>query len=236
MSNKILKNIPNAITCLNLVSGCVAIIIASKGATQFWGMSAYMWAFIFIGIAAVADFLDGFMARLLNAYSNLGKELDSLCDLVSFGVAPAMIIFNATIYTSGAEWAAWTALLIPVFGALRLAKFNIDDTQSLNFKGLPIPANAIFWIGFASLCYANKGINPWMIVIITIIMSYMMVSPIRMYSLKFQGFAFSANAKRYILIFAAIFLVATNGLPGMMWLILYYIISSIGLNRRTRID
>lgn len=236
MTNKIVKNIPNAITCLNLAAGCVAIVLAAKGNSQWCGMEAFIWAYIFIGIAALADFLDGFSARMLNAYSSLGKELDSLCDLVSFGVAPAMILYKAIETTSDAQWAAWIALLIPIFGALRLARFNIDDTQSISFKGLPIPANAIFWIGFTSLCY-TVNISAFLIVPVVIIMSYMMICPIRMYSLKFQdGFSFYENAKRYILIFAAILLVATNGFQGFMWLILYYIISSIGLNRRTRID
>ena len=92
--NPVKANIPNSITCINLVAGCLAIIAAAKGDNFLWGMHAYQWAFIFIAIGAVADFLDGFAARALHAYSNLGKELDSLCDLVTFGVAPCMIVFH----------------------------------------------------------------------------------------------------------------------------------------------
>lgn len=92
--NAIVKNIPNSITCLNITAGSIAIIFALQGNSEIYGMAAYNWAYIFIGIAAVMDFLDGFAARLLHAYSELGKELDSLCDAVSFGVAPAMVLFS----------------------------------------------------------------------------------------------------------------------------------------------
>ena len=131
--NVIVKNIPNTITCLNLAAGVMAIICASAGDATLWGMAAYNWAYVFVGIAAVADFLDGFAARLLHAYSDLGKELDSLCDLVSFGVAPAMIMYNCLDAMSTAEWVKWLVLLIPVCGALRLARFNIDTRHTTSF-------------------------------------------------------------------------------------------------------
>ncbi len=128
--NAIVKNIPNGITCLNLVAGVMAVICAFGGRDALWGLDGFAWAWIFIGIAAVADFLDGFAARTLHAYSNLGKELDSLCDLVSFGVAPAMIMFNCMEAVGSSEWVRWLVPLIPVAGALRLARFNIDTRQT----------------------------------------------------------------------------------------------------------
>jgi len=133
------KHIPNFITCLNLFSGCVASYLAFKG--------NYQGAFVAILFAAVFDFLDGFAARLLKAYSPMGKELDSLADMISFGLAPGAIVFSLLTDTGINEWLPFAGFLIPVFSGLRLAKFNIDDRQTSSFLGLPVPANAIFWAG-----------------------------------------------------------------------------------------
>lgn len=230
----ITRNIPNSITCINLLSGCVAIILALSGDMPLWGMRAYQWACIFIGIAAVADFLDGFAARLLKAYSAVGKELDSLCDLISFGVAPAMLMF-ATVRDLGApEWLGWCMLIIPVGGALRLAKFNVDDRQTTSFIGLPIPANALFWIGFMALYRDLYMMSPWFVLAIVLVESWLMVSPLKLYSLKFQSWGLRENQQRYWLIGAAILFVAVSGLRGLMWTVLYYIASSTGINYRER--
>ncbi len=124
--NPIVKNIPNSITCINLAAGCMAIVAAAHAYDPLWGLMAFQWAFIFIAVGAVADFFDGFAARALHAYSNLGKELDSLCDLVTFGVAPAMIMFNLLAAQQPGSWICWAALLIPVAGAIRLARHPAD--------------------------------------------------------------------------------------------------------------
>ena len=145
--NAITKNIPNSITCLNLLSGCFACLFAYKG--------EYDIVALCIGLSALFDFLDGMAARLLHAYSPMGKELDSLADLISFGLAPGFMAMHFMLYDSvfhGTNesyqiWWALSALLIPVFSALRLAKFNIDARQTTSFIGLPVPANALFWIG-----------------------------------------------------------------------------------------
>ena len=229
---KIRYNTPNAITCMNLIAGTVAIILASKGDEPMCGLVAYQWAFIFIGIAAVADFLDGFMARLLKAYSEVGKELDSRCDLVSFGVAPAVILYNAVIAGGGAEWVAWCSLLIPAAGAMRLAKFNVDTRQESNFIGLPIPANAIFWIGFVAFYYEIGGILNWLTLAAIVVMSWLMLSSIRIYSLKFKNYSFKENSHRYILMIAAIVFVAIGGLMGMAITILYYVLSAVAMRFR----
>lgn len=176
--NAIVKNIPNSITCLNITAGSIAIIFALQGNSEIYGMAAYNWAYIFIGIAAVMDFLDGFAARLLHAYSELGKELDSLCDAVSFGVAPAMVLFSTLERLGSCEWLRWGALLIPVFGVLRLAKFNIDTRQTTSFIGLPIPANAIFWIGYTALCNETQGYacEWWCVIPVLLLECWLMVS------------------------------------------------------------
>ena len=150
------KNIPNTITCLNLLCGAVACIFALKYREEvLWGIEAYEAAFVMIALAAVFDFLDGLAARLLNVVSAIGKELDSLCDCVSFGLAPGLIMYSLMQASSPDSWLCYVALIIPILGAVRLAKFNVDTRQTTSFIGMPIPANAIFWIGFASW-YANN--------------------------------------------------------------------------------
>lgn len=227
--NVIVKNIPNTITCLNLAAGVMAIICASAGDATLWGMAAYNWAYVFVGIAAVADFLDGFAARLLHAYSDLGKELDSLCDLVSFGVAPAMIMYNCLDAMSAAEWVKWLVLLIPVCGALRLARFNIDTRQTTSFIGLPIPANAIFWIGYSALCYGGAEFLTqwWMAALAIVVESWLMVSPLRLFSLKFKTWGWKGNMWRWLLVVTAVVLVFCMGVPGLMWLIVAYVLYGV---------
>ena len=231
--NPITRNIPNAITCVNILSGCVAIVAASKGNTPLWGMQAYQWAFIFIAIGAVADFLDGFAARALHAYSNLGKELDSLCDLVTFGVAPAMIMFHLLGEASASEWLPWASLLIPISGALRLARFNIDTRQTTSFIGMPIPANAIFWIGYAALLTGGvQFLSEWYIFLPTLIVEcWLMNSPLKMFSLKIKDFNLKKNAPQLLLIIAAIVFCFTLGVGGLMWLIVFYVLLSLACGR-----
>ncbi|MDE7413415.1 MAG: CDP-diacylglycerol--serine O-phosphatidyltransferase [Muribaculaceae bacterium] len=222
--NPIRKNIPNSITCLNILSGLISIICSLKGTDPLWGLKGYEWGYIFIGIAAVADFLDGFAARLLHAYSDMGKELDSLCDLVSFGVAPAIAVFTC-METVEIGWVKWLALVIPVAGALRLAKFNIDTRQSENFIGLPIPANAIFWIGYTYLAYTSNTMltSPWVFAAVAVIESWLMVSSIHLFSLKFKTWGWRENQFRWLLIITAVGLVACMGVAGLMWLIPVYV-------------
>lgn len=227
--NAITRNIPNSITCLNLGAGVLSIICSLRGGELMWGLASWQWAWIFIGISAVADFLDGFAARMLHAYSNLGKELDSLCDLVSFGVAPAIIMFNCFDWSEqalgAAPWIKWTVVLIPVCGALRLARFNIDTRQSDSFIGLPVPANAIFWIGYSALVYAGtQFLTEWYWALLAILVeSWLMVSPVRLFSLKFKTWGWKNNQWRWILILTAAVLVFCMGVSGLMWLIIAYV-------------
>ncbi|MCM1028854.1 MAG: CDP-diacylglycerol--serine O-phosphatidyltransferase [Pseudoflavonifractor sp.] len=223
---KIKAHIPNTITCLNLVCGALAIVMALKGNTPAGPLTAMQWAYILVGLAAIFDFLDGAMARLLHAYSDMGKELDSLSDLVSFGLAPAAMMHSVLTEAYGLGWWSIAPLLIAVCGALRLARFNIDTTQATTFRGLPIPANAIFWIGMSSWAMAHGCPPAWVATLIILCVSLLMLSDIRMTSLKFKNFSFKENIRRYALIAAAAIFVATAGLPGLMWTILFYIIMS----------
>lgn len=226
---KLARHIPNTITCCNLLSGILAIIATFNYNTTWQGLAGYQWTFILIGAAAMFDFCDGFAARLLHAYSPMGKELDSLCDLVSFGLAPAMLIYNM-MSLNGEGWLAYLSIFIAVAGALRLAKFNIDDRQSTSFIGLPIPANAIFWIGMTAWIniHGYPGNGPMLALII--IVPLLMVSNIKMFSLKFKTWGWRDNFRRYVLIIAAILFFVTDGVPGLAWTIAFYVLLSVMLN------
>ena len=215
---------------MNLLSGVVAIIFAFHFNEDIcWGLKGFQWSFICIAASALFDFCDGASARLLHAYSALGKELDSLSDLVSFGVAPAMLMLNALLLSTGGCWLSYAALFIPVMGALRLAKFNIDETQKTTFSGLPIPANAIFWIGYVNMIAADGVKFPvWVSVAIIVAVSLMMVVNMRMFSLKFKNFSLRDNWLRFLIIAATVALVAIFGGTGLMWTILLYILLSSG--------
>lgn len=228
--NKIKRNIPNCITLLNLLAGVMAIICGFHGAEPWWGLKGWQWGAIFIGIGAVADFLDGFSARLLKAYSELGKELDSLSDLVSFGVAPMLLVFNMMDSVDAQPWLKWCLLLVPAVAALRLARFNIDTRQTSFFIGMPVPANAIFWIGFCALISQGAAflILPTIFLPVVIVEAWLMLSPFKLLSLKFHDYVpRGTNFWRYLLICVAIVAVFCMGVAGFMWLIVFYVILSL---------
>lgn len=225
--NAIKNNIPNAITSLNLLCGALAIIASFHcNEVVACGLKGYQAAYALIALAAVADFFDGFSARLLHAVSNIGAELDSLSDLVSFGLAPAMVLFNLMQDKCDQPEMAFVAMLIPVFGAVRLARFNVDTNQKTTFTGLPIPANAIFWIGFTAW-YVELPMSVWFVVALVVLLSYLMVCPLRMFSLKLHSLSPKENWAQYLLVVSAIALVATIGLPGLAALIALYVVISI---------
>lgn len=216
--NKIVKSIPNTITCLNIVSGTIAIALAFAGNVS--------GASIAIIAAAVFDFLDGAAARALKAYSPIGAELDSLCDVVSFGVAPA-----ALVYTLLPAPANYFALAIPVCGALRLARFNVETSKVEGFIGLPIPANALFWIGMASLWSesAPAETTVWTYALMVVLVALSMVSPVHLPSLKFHDLKFGReNNPRFLIILITVALVCWIGMPGLAVAIaLYFLYGAI---------
>ncbi len=230
MSTAITKHIPNTITCLNLFSGCVACVMAFEG--------KYMFAFGFIVLAAIFDFFDGFFARLLQAYSPMGKELDSLADDISFGLAPALLVFvflretdlNYPIFLLDIKTRLpYLAFLIAVFSALRLAKFNIDTRQSDSFIGLPTPANALFW---SSLIAGSKDFlltqtNSIYILVLVFIFSGLLVAEIPMFSLKFKNFTWKDNKIKFLFLLVSIPLIFIFKLSGIAAVILWYIILSL---------
>ena len=216
------KHIPNFITCLNLFSGCVAVFLAFEG--------NYLYAFLFILLSAIFDFFDGFAARLLKAYSPMGKELDSLADMVSFGLAPGALVFSLLTKTWINEWVPFMAFLIPVFSGLRLAKFNIDTRQTTSFIGLPVPANAIFWAGIVysySLFLTN---NVLLLFTLIGVFCYLLVSEIPMFSLKFKNVTWKDNQSQFIFLIGCAFILAYFRLDAFAVLIGWYILLSIGLS------
>ena len=225
--NAIRNNIPNAITSLNQLFGCMACIAAfSCYDPVCGGLKGYELAFICIALSAVADFFDGLVARLLNAVSGIGKELDSLADLVSFGLAPAMVLYNMML-GQGEGHLALFALLLPVFGALRLARFNVDTNQATTFTGVPIPANAIFWIGFTAW-YAMHPVPLWLVLVLIVALSFLMVCNLRMFSLKMHNLSsLKENWAQYLQVIATVILVIVMGLPGLAAAIALYVLLSI---------
>lgn len=234
-----IKHIPNFITSLNLASGFISIIFLFSGDT-----TTASWLII---AAMVFDFLDGFAARLLKAYSDIGKELDSLADVVSFGVAPGLIIYALLRENMSLPFIANSphpgfysaAILIipvifPVFAALRLAKFNIDTTQTTSFRGLPTPAAALSVASVVlaarysdSLLIQHFTGSPAAITIFTLIVSALMVSRIPLLALKFKNAGIKGNEGRYFLIIVCAAIVLIFGFAGIPWIIPAYILVSL---------
>ena len=213
------KHIPNFITCLNLFSGCIAVYLAFKG--------NYQGTFFAILLSSVFDFFDGFAARLLKAYSPMGKELDSLADIVSFGVAPGAIVFSLLSETNIYEWLPFVAFLITVFSGLRLAKFNIDERQTTSFIGLPVPANAIFWAGIVFSFPPFLMNNIWILLFLIGLFCYFLLSEIPMFSLKFKNISWKGNQIQYIFLIVNVILLILLQLNAFAPIIGWYILLSI---------
>lgn len=231
MANKITKHIPNTVTCLNLFSGCVAAVMAFQ--------SNYELAVLFIILSAVFDFFDGMLARALHAYSNIGKELDSLADDISFGFAPAVIVFSLfreegmhypALLQPLQEWIPYSAFLIAVFSGLRLAKFNVDERQTSSFIGVPTPANALFWgslvIGQHDFLTSDQFNAGWLL-ILAVLFSWLLVAEIPMFSLKFKNLKWADNKIPFIFILVSIPLLIIFKIAGIAAVIGWYILLSL---------
>lgn len=231
--------VPNTITALNLASGCLAVIFAIDGQLG--------WGAAFILLAAVFDFTDGFAARLLKAYSSIGKELDSLADVISFGVAPAALVFtmfelsffgtNLPIHEIDASLNQWivlfTSLVIPIAGAFRLAKFNTDDRQSEQFLGMPIPANAIFFasLGLILELGANQSIQPiilnkYILLVSIFTCSFLMVSELPMFSMKFKNLKLKENSLRFFFLGTTLLMIVFLQIYALPLIIIWYVLLS----------
>ena len=224
------KHIPNTITCLNLISGCIATYWAFQG--------DFKMALLFIVIGAVFDFFDGMVARLLHVSSPIGKELDSLADDITFGFAPSAIIFSyLCTFHIHLPFIPFLAFVMAAFSALRLAKFNLDERQALGFIGLPTPANALFWgsliVGLqdwsadSSLFTLHSSLLPYLILVGTFISCWLLIAEIPMFALKFKTWGWKGNEIKYIFILSCIPLLLFLGISGLAAIIAWYVILSV---------
>ena len=225
-----LITIPNLITLTNLLCGIGSIISSLV-------YNNLQMAFIFILASAIADFMDGFAARLLKQYSALGVQLDSLADMVSFGVAPAIGMSvlcgqMPSIFGLNETWSevlCYIPLVVALFSALRLAKFNIDETQKEEFEGLPTPGSAILLLSLAALCERESlTIDLEWLALISVLVAAMLISPVRMFSFKFKSWRWSDNKLRYIFLLTCIVAIAilqAYAIPGVI--VLYIAVSTI---------
>ena len=229
MANFITRSIPNTLTCCNLVSGSVATVCALYGDARL----ALLW----IITGAVFDFFDGMSARLLGVSSPIGKELDSLADDITFGLAPAAIVFDELrtmdyppAMLGVVDYVPFFAFVMAAFSALRLAKFNLDTRQTTSFIGLPTPANALFW---GSLIVTRQDwveSSPIMVPVLLVMIcvsSWLMVSEIPMFALKFKHWGWKGNEVRYVFVLVSAALMVALGVLQSFWIIiaLYFIVS-----------
>ncbi len=239
------QHIPNFITMLNLASGVISITAVMQG--------NLVWAALFIFLAAVFDYLDGTAARLLDARSEIGKQLDSLADVVSFGVAPGLIMFQLLMFQceGGGNMLEkfhiipYFALLIPIGSALRLAKFNLDTRQEVNFIGLPTPANALFFAAIPLILFvpAEKmslislpflveffsGIK--VLAILTVFFSYLLISDFRLFSMKFKSMKMEGNEARYLFLGISLVLLVLFSFQAIPFIIGVYLFLSMAFQK-----
>jgi|DewCreStandDraft_4_1066084.scaffolds.fasta_scaffold36714_1 CDP-diacylglycerol--serine O-phosphatidyltransferase len=238
---KLKNNIPNFITLLNLFCGCLAIVASFK--------SDLVLASVFVFIGAFFDYIDGLAARLLNARSEIGKELDSLADIVTFGVVPSIIVYQLLQnysfdcpFLDKYKAMNYFPFIIAIFSAIRLAKYNIDNRQTISFLGLPTPANAIFWASapiiifqyennlsynFLNSYFAYIFHNPYYLMLLTLVFAVLLVVEIPLFSIKFKDFSWSNNKIRYYFLALAIVLIIFFQFTALPLIIILYVLMSV---------
>ena len=218
----LLRHLPNALTCGNLFCGCIGILFA----VQYSPITAayFVWA------ACVFDCFDGFAARALHYSSPIGKELDSLADMVSFGVLPAITMFSLIESQPFNSFFSYSAFLLAIFSALRLAKFNIDERQKESFIGLPVPANALFITGLVFLPSPFDQVTSSVPILIgiTVLFSLLLVSPLELFALKFKNYTWADNKIRFTFVFVSVLLLALFKAGAIPLIILLYVAFSLG--------
>ncbi|WP_025761814.1 CDP-diacylglycerol--serine O-phosphatidyltransferase [Dyadobacter tibetensis] len=222
------KHIPNALTCSNLLCGCIGVVEAFH--------NNILLSCVLIGLALVFDFFDGFAARMLGVSSPIGRDLDSLADMVTFGLLPSIIVYQLlmrSIADLSGIWMAYPAFLIAIFSAIRLAKFNNDPRQTDGFIGLPTPANGIL---IASIPFILESAGPELtefilntkhLLIFTCLMSFLLVAELPLIALKFKSFSWQPNRARYLLIIGTIVLLLAFKILAVPIIIMYYLLLSL---------
>lgn len=236
MANIIVRNIPNSITCCNLISGCIATYNAFLGDIRM----ALLW----IIVGAVFDFFDGMSARLLKVSSPIGKELDSLADDITFGFAPSAIIFyELSIMEYPSEllmlkpYLPYFAFVMAAYSALRLAKFNLDERQSLGFIGLPTPANALFWgaLFVGAQNFMESTAYMLTVVLLMICVScWLLIAEVPMFALKFKQWGWKGNEVKYIFLISCLPLLMIFGITAFSVIIAWYVVLSVVVNLRNK--
>jgi CDP-diacylglycerol--serine O-phosphatidyltransferase len=252
-----MKQIPNVFTLINLFFGCLAIIFILQNGisimydpdgTQLADMPEKIWmASLFIGLAGLVDFLDGFVARLANAASAMGKQLDSLSDVVSFGVAPGMILYQFLRMSfmrqeDGVDVSLYwmlPSLLIPCAAAYRLARFNLDESHQQGFQGLPTPATGLLIASFPLIYWSSNEfvvrllLNKWVLYGIIVLLSYLMVSNLPLLSLKFKDFSIKNNLPKFILLVTALVAAVFLKWFAVPLVFVFYIVLSLVFKNKT---
>ncbi|TGE21180.1 CDP-alcohol phosphatidyltransferase family protein [Hymenobacter metallicola] len=220
------NHLPNAVTCLNLFAGCLALCNIFAGHLE---TAAYL-----VGLAAAFDFADGLLARALHASSPIGKDLDSLADMVSFGVVPGAMLFHLLSKSGGLpEWLPYAGFIVTVFSALRLAKFNNDTRQTSSFIGLPTPACTLV-VASLPLILAHDTfgltsiiLNPWVLLGLTVLLSGLLVAEIPLFALKFKNLTWQDNSLRFIFLLLALPLLILLQATAIPLVVLLYVLLSV---------
>ena len=223
-----LRHLPNFLTCCNLLCGCFGIVLLLEG--RGWPAAWFVWA------ACVFDFLDGFAARALKVSSPIGKELDSLADMVSFGLLPSLVMYVLIKDNTTNEFLPYIAFFMVICSALRLAIFNVDETQKDSFRGVPTPANTLF-ITSLPLIREFTGewlYQDWLLAGITVLFSLLLVSRFELFALKFKNFSWADNKVRFTFLAFAVLLIAVLNILALPLIILSYILLSLGLGLVSR--
>ena len=220
--------LPNTLTCCNLICGCMATGAAFHG--------HFHWALAMIVLGAVFDFFDGMAARALGVSSPIGKELDSLADVVTFGVAPSAMVFQLfglvqypEFLQPLAAYLPYTAFIMAAFSALRLAKFNLDSRQTTSFIGLPTPANALFWgalIVGQQAFLASPRFNALFLFLFVLMFSFFLVAEVPLFALKFKNLSWADNKVKYIFLIGCLLFIPL-GVTAIACIILWYIVLSL---------
>ena len=218
-----IRHIPNLLTCCNLICGCLGVVFVLEDRSL---PAAY-----FVWLAGAFDFFDGFAARMLKVSSPIGKELDSLADMVSFGLLPSVVMYKLLLAANAPGYWPYAAFAIAVFSALRLAIFNIDETQSDSFRGVPTPANALF-ITALPLLTGTVAVylqQYWVLLALTVILSWLLVSNIELFALKFKDFSWQHNKVRFTFLIVSVLLLMVLQVAAIPAIILLYIALSLGV-------
>jgi CDP-diacylglycerol--serine O-phosphatidyltransferase len=229
------RNLPNALTCGNLLCGCIGVVEAFH--------NNLLLSCGLIGVALIFDFFDGFLARILGVTSPIGKDLDSLADMVTFGLLPAIIVYQLLMESIPdllGIWKAYPAFLIAIFSAIRLAKFNNDPRQSDSFIGVPTPANAMMIASLPVIVQTHETWKPFIIntnnlLILTVVMSYLLVMEMPLLALKFKSFGWNGNAYRYTFLGLSLLLILLLQIVAIPVILIIYILLS-ALNNFSKVS